>query len=513
MEICGRRGALGRWLHSIYNRCTKGFLQRTVTVLTTEILGAKIAETAAPVIIGMADSVGQSYIPLYRQLPLITSSVALIGLARKTSNTGIAAITITTTLALYIYPMKELEEITTQIAGTVLTNIAQLFATIGGGYLGIAFIYPEEKFADYRENMVAHALTGRAFELSVVTYNNPILQILRTSVRAILQMVAYNRKPLWNSCKTLIRREPKHYGIIIPTLTRLLFARYDTLDPKKLSGPVLDQLMKVVKDFLQSNSSESVTLIKELTAESLIVLSRSIISYHSRIITSESICSSIRCLQLCKDNELKKAITLQIETALRAEFPRTETLRARVLNIAGRNLIWNEQNLDSLKVAITELLKDLGIFLVGEQPYPKEHLAFIQDLIQIHLKPFLFFAITNLLDKSSARKPKEPYEELELAAILQQIVWKSAVDPILPTFLTSTLCKTTTIVIKAGVGTVHTLQGFRPNDLENPEASEDFLQVPLEDVERPVVHGKIHINEEYIAKPDSLLGDDDYETI
>ncbi len=507
MVICPGRGALGRWIYStyqkIYDKCTKGFFQRTVTVLTTEIIGAKIAETAAPSALKIIDCISESYIPLYRELPLIGTGIGLILLARKSTRVGVAAITVSTATIAYIYSKDELAKITSQIAGTIVINLAQLFASIGGGYLGIALIYPEENFADYRENMVAHALAGRAFEITVATPSNFILKIPRVAFRAILQMVAYNRKPLWNNLKTIIRREPR-YGIIIPTLTRTLFARYDTLNPEKFSGPIRKQLLKVIRDFLQSNSTEAVPLIKELTSESLNVLTRCIITYNARVSACAKLRSLFNSLQCCKDAELKKQIIQQFQTLLREKFPRTETIGARVLNIAGRKLIWNEENLDGLKKVLVDTLQDLGTFLVGNQPYPEEHLNFIQDLIQIHLKPFLFFAISHLIDKKTNRKPVEPDEELELAAILQQILYLATVDPILPKFLTSTLCKTSAFTIQALVQTVHILQGFQLKKSavkENITYHEEFTHIPLEDAEPALLQTPIMVIHNYVPKP------------
>lgn len=486
--ICSQRGALSKYLWRAWEEATafvtkwNGFLPRVGVVITGEIIGAALAETITPLALSATDKVLESYLPLYRQIPLIVGTAALpiiviLG-AGKVSNVTLALFAVSIPLIFRVGSLKDIEESTSEIAGTIIHYLACMFASITGGFLGLKLTsdklgHSTENFSDYRAKMVWHAIAGLGFEVCITPANRIVLKIARSGVRSLLQTVAYNGVDFWRSFKASVRKE-KTYGVIAPVLTKALYERFESIKRKELA----DEIVATILPFFSKGQASlfSSTFIEPLIIKKLEelqnesgsltnTLTRSLIEYISILQTPDIHRATTTLFNLLSTDSSKKIInaaTGELIELLNKAVALNSPSTSYPIEMLGEAFL-NEERATDLSQLICAQLNDLGTFLMGHPVYPEHHFKAIESLIQVHLKPFVKFAILRLLNLPSSDEPLSPIEDIKLTSIVQHILFSTVVEPLLSPWLVSGGKKILNASLSLTVGTIHKLQGFKPS--------------------------------------------------
>ncbi len=475
--FCSRRGSFWRYLDSCWvqikettaNWMPKGLLPKTVVWLGAETVGAISAEALMPTALTTANALGEACIPFYRQIPLVATSLLLIITAAKTSKKALVTIGITAPLILYFYSLKDLEDKTAEVAAFFISQISQMFASIGGGFFGLAITHSSEVFSTYRENMIVHALSGRVFE-GCVKQANFIFFVPRLLTRIFIQTCAYNRKPLWAAFKISVRNKQKKLGIIAPTLSKALIKRFGGINTNALAKSItatITPFFLVNQTPFFSSAIEGV-LRKEIerlqanAADLVNILTRSLIEYTS-LLSKPNISSLMSQLfYLIKTTTNRKIIETVIKTlkkeliiVIRENSPSSKFPVEKI----GSHFLWHEDNLRKLTEAVSSQLNEIGIYLFGKAVYPAYHLSFIEEILKVNIKPFLYFTILRGLGMDLSGDPLEDYEDINLTSTLYHILFFSLAEPLLPQALASTFKKTSTAAVTTMAKGIQVLQG------------------------------------------------------
>lgn len=512
--ICSRRGALWKYANLIWSEVKKttanwmpnGLIPKTVVWIGAEAVGAIGAEALVPVALFEADKVLDGCITFYRQIPLCATSALLIYTAIKTSKKALAIVAIGIPVAIYAYSLKDLEDKTCEIAGFFILQISQIFGAIGGGFFGLSITDSPEVFSTYRENMIVHALTGRGFE-ALVKQPNALFFIPRLLTKITLQTVAYNRKIFWSSFKLSIRNKQKKLGFIAPTLTKVLIQRFDAINTKTLALDVCNSILpfflaKKTPFFsagIQGLISREIARLQSNSETLIFILTRSLIEYKN-LISTPKISSLIGTISYLTKEAISPEI---IETAIQTLSQELKTVvmentpSSRIpVQQVGDSLIWNEQNLDALTETISKELKKIGIYLFGKAVYPDYHIHFLEIILKVHAKPFVYFTILRGLGMDISGDPLEDFEDINLSETLYQILFFSLAEPLLPDALRTPIKKTSTAALLIASKTVQSLQG-RPKQAE--------FKAPFTIVENYVSKGD--------KEPVERLSDSDYDLV
>ncbi len=532
--ICSQRGALGKHLWSAWEGVTSfatkwnGFLPRLVVMITGEAIGAAIAETITPYALSSANLALESYLPLYRQIPLIVAAATLpivvIAGAGKVSNVTLTLFTLSIPLIFTVVSLKDIEKSTSDIAGTIIHYLAGMFASITGGFLALKFTslklnHSTEKFSDYRSKMVWHALAGQGFEACIAPAHMIVFKIVRATTRSIFQTVAYNGVDFWRAFKVSVRKE-KTYGVIAPMLTKALYGRFQSIKRKELAdtivGAILPFFLKGQTSLFSSTFAEPLVTKKmeelQNQSSSLInTLTRSLIEYTSILHAADihqATTTLFNLLQTDSSERVIHAATSELiellDKTITLNSPRTSYTIERV----GKAFLWSEKNATDLSELICSQLKDLGIFLMGHPVYPVRHFKAIESIIQVHLKPFVKFTILRTLNLPSANEPLSAIEDIKLTSIVHHILFSTIAEPLLPTSVVYGVKKILDTCLSLTVGTIHKLQGFKP---------QAQVLAPVHFVENYVVKSPItkvaEVSDYFVVPKPQVEDDSDYVTV
>lgn len=504
MLCCRRKNSSSRLLHAIWDTLTtytknwmpNGFLPKTVVWISAEAVGAITAEALTPPLLNAANNVAENYIPLYRQIPLITACAIPLIFASK--NQGIVTVVVTSAL-LTVYSWNDLSEIASYVAGFCIYNVGTLFASIAGGYAGLALTHSSEVFSEYRFKMVEHSFAGRAFEICIAPANVSILKIPRLLLRILCQTVAYNRQSIGKVLKASVR-EKKTYGVIGPTLTRALYSRFQAIDTKSLAKAFCEKLFPFLTNsqslflstcFVQPIVNTQLEQSQERINQLLIILTRSLIEYNSLI-------------------ERNGPLTQQELLAIISQY----TTVSRPFKWVGNKVLWNEANVASLTEFLCRQIQTMETELMGRLIYPTDHYQFIESTIKLHLKPFILFAHSRGINPDLAQDPLTEMEDIQLIAILHRIVFNTFIHPLLPKCITKAASATSKLFFTAVIGSIHKLQGVPTQTMiSSPPALIGDYSPEQDLTEEPQRQQAPKIVEDHFSGKDPTESDSDYVMI
>lgn len=475
--FCSRRGAVLKYANLLWteikkvtaNWMPKGLIPKTVVWIGSEAICAVGAEALVPTTLFVADKALDTCVPFYKEIPLCAVSAAFLYTAAKTSRKALTIVAVTIPALLYFYSLKDLEGKTNEIAAFFILQISQIFGAIGGGFFGLSMTHSPEVFSSYRENMVVHALAGRVFE-GVVKQPNALFFLPRLLLRIGIQTVAYNRRPFWTAFKVSVRNKQKKLGIIAPTLTKVLIQRFDAINTKALANDI----SKSILPFFLANSTPFFSLgiqgilteeIKRLQSNSetlIYILTRSLIDYKNLISNPKTTSLISTILYLIKEDSRPEIIenaihmlSLELQTLVIENTPSTKIPVQQI----GDHFIWNERNLEGLSKTICNQLEKLGVYLFGKAVYPPCHIRFVERMLKVHAKPFVYFTILRGLGMDISGDPLEEDEDIKLTQTLYEILFFCVAEPLLPASLKTPLRQTSTAAVQVAAKTVQSLQG------------------------------------------------------
>jgi hypothetical protein len=493
-----------------------GFLPRVVIWLSAESIGAlafdKLSEKSLIDLNAYLDETR----PYYHTLPLIATGGILSYYTffqpKKISNLALSLISIVAIFMIYSFSMEEINKGISKIYGLGILHLTSMMVSILGGYAALRVTGCDEKFESYRFKMVEHTVAGKMFDLVVISPKFFPLKIIRHISKVILQSFVYNRKDLFRAFKASVRRN-KSYGVITPYLARTLYSRFESIDKIKLSNQLVD---KVAPFFSQKSKSLLATKLaytffdhringlKDISENLIHLLSRSLIKY-SKIIENKDIKTLTRCLrEIAKEShdlgtlkELTEKLKSAVEKAVKNEIRSYPIQSKFILD----KFIWNEQNISCLSETLKQILTDLGVYLMGYNIYPKDHVQFIDLILRCHLKPFLTLVFFDKENIDQMNVALSETEDLELTLLVQKIAFDALVHPLLPKLLSQTLFFSMNASLESLTTTLHKLQGFRPKTslFSKIAIDEAYVQAPIDlKLDRASLN---NIQETYFQKP------------
>jgi hypothetical protein len=146
----------------------------------------------------------------------------------------------------------------------------------------------------------------------------------------------------------------------------------------------------------------------------------------------------------------------------------------------------------------------VGIYLMGYNIYPKDHLQLIDLILKCHMKPFLtllFFDEENIQQMNVAISETE---DIAFTHLVQKFAFDALVHPLLPKYLSKILFFSLTESLESITFMLHKLQGFRPktNLYSKLAINEAYMKTPKE--VRLESESLKNIQENYFQEPSSI---------
>ncbi len=536
MECCFRTGSFRRSVTSIWNQIlatTKnwmpaGFIPKTAVWITAELACSAIAETSVPVLLQAGDALGEATIPFYRTIPLISAIVIPIIATlnySKNSKQILSKALFISPIILYFYSIQDLETYASRSQEFIVLNLANIVASISGGYLGLMLTHSGQDWTDYRFQMVEHALAGRVFEACITPASTILFKIPRSALKFAFQATVYNRRALTDAAITSIRRSP-NYGVITPILSRFFYGRFDTINRQNLANDLSKKALPFFSNRATAFFSAAITepllrkKIDELQAHSedlVTILAKSLIDYGNLLSLPEISLATTSLFKLISINAseplIQKAIE-ELEAHIAISVKGYTPRHSSGLHLLNDKIIWHKENLDSLAKLLSSQIDSIGVFLFGSPVYPKHHLRYMNTMIKIHLKPFTYFTLCRGMNLELAKTPLSNIEDIQLNAILHHAVFSALIHPLLPESATKGFYKTLQFIIRNATQTIHKLQGFKSSAIvyEKPKIQEEYIKT-ADPVGNQDLHARINIVEHHFVRqlsPPPSDSDDDY---
>lgn len=455
--------ALQDRLSYFFGNLSQGLLPKVFVWLCAEAAGAIGVDYAFKTALDKTDSLAQEIIPCYTMIPLIGGAIGLDSLIHRVCQkpkvtAGVMAVA--SSLLLAFYSQQDLEAGARQVVGVVAYNLSGIAASVIGGYYGLYMTGAAVSFPSYRENTVNAVLFGQA------AYFCTGSKIAKLSIATF----GYNSKLLFRAIRI---RKDKTYGVLIPALTEVVRQKFGTTKSHSLASEIAPHIPFfspkhadfIVRAGLDPLIIRKLTDFQDQSGALLNLLTRSIIEYASLINTPKvnSLTEQFHTLFLeHKDHETLIRVSQQLDTLLSEEIPHSGNLKSMTIRWAARGLIWNDENLDKITETIVEELQNLGVYLTGFRLYPPEHIRSLKALSKIHIKNYLNFIVSYMAQQKAIELPLEDKEELQLIAVMHQVVVYALLKPLLPQALLKTINTTSNDLIQALTQVIYRLQGFTP---------------------------------------------------
>jgi hypothetical protein len=129
-------------------------------------------------------------------------------------------------------------------------------------------------------------------------------------------------------------------------------------------------------------------------------------------------------------NDIQKSLSQFLSSSLSGN----RSYSSKIIQLAGSQLIWTEDNLIELSKGISNLVEKLSYDILGVSVYKEKHLDFIKIIIHLHIKYYIQLLLSQLTLKLET-KALSPGEEIQLFEVGFSLL-KVILFPVLPNFLT-----------------------------------------------------------------------------
>jgi hypothetical protein len=330
---------------------------------------------------------------------------------------------------------------------TIARFVISISANIGGGYLGLQLAGAPIDFRRYRKGMLRHNIAGWGFNLIIVPSQCAILQAVRKTTCVFLQSVAYNPSPFINLVKIIAKRDSGNVNIFCATLMQFLSDKIGQIRVKQ----ILDNITQNISPFFLKSGRSSFSLsgaiasemdpkLRQLQDNSFYLanaITRALIDYQSLINDPIVILKTEELLRAClktdnrtEINDIQKSLSQFLSSSLSGN----RSYSSKIIQLAGSQLIWTEDNLIELSKGISNLVEKVSYDILGVSVYKEKHLDFIKIIIHLHIKYYIQLLLSQLTLKLET-KALSPGEEIQLFEVGFSLL-KVILFPVLPNFLT-----------------------------------------------------------------------------
>lgn len=410
----------------------------------------------------------------------------------------------------------------------VFQKIGAVAGTILGGYAGLWIVGSPTVFYDqqnpwnsYSVSSLRFLAVGMVFENAIVYPTMPLighcLRIPRAALRITLQNIAYNSNTLIPLVQESIRE--RNFGkpripIIIHTAvntycgnnSKFLTQKFSKLSMRSIFPKIVYKQFHLIK--CDNLLSSSLTSKVEPLLNSKKIATKAISAFHGYM----QILTKLKKLADIHKN-LQEAILKNKSESPKYKKQITEMICDKILlrkNATWESFVssiidysWQTENARQLMKTLHQSIRQAEIGLFGFSLINKQQSAYINEILEIHLKHYLIYLLLNYNELPELTQK----EENESITALVNIVFSHYVDSLVPPFLAKASRKT----INTGLHLTFKLQELISVFFVQPEQS-SFQHVPTSEIIINENHAgseseqsshlvtKLEIKEDYKAK-------------